>query len=301
MQSAPADFQDSVESTLRAGLARGDDVRGGIGAVLRHMLINDDQDYFADDILATLRGMIADVARQLAGERGTGEALLPALLELPGMIAAAHALAVEGHLTRRLRDTQGIDPVLSPLLQALIAAPSADTAALSMQVLAAQARFMQHQRRMQWPLSELPAELLHGALHVLQTAGSAHAVDRAVRLRDDYDEGATRLSLLTRLIAQMGPGSLAALELSHAGVPLFATALARAGDQARDQALLSMLSRHAERLALGLRAGGLPVEGVEAVLLQLHPGTAPIAGLGRIQPERALRLLHLPVSAGEGG
>ncbi|MDE1915577.1 MAG: hypothetical protein KGJ57_11125 [Sphingomonadales bacterium] len=293
MQSAPADFQDSVESTLCAGLARGDGVLGGVGAVLRHMLVADDQDYFADDILATLRGMIADVARQLAGERGHGEALLPALLEVPGLIACAHALAVEGQLTRRLRETQGLDPVLSPLLQALIASPSAEVAALAMQVLAAQARFMQQQRRMQWPLMELPAELLHGALHVLHGDGMV-AGDRALRLRDGYDEGATRSSLLARLTAQMGPGSLAALELAHAGVALFATALAGAGEQSRDQALLSMLSRHAERLALGLRAGGLPVGGVEAVLLQLHPGMAPIAGLGRLDPERALRLLRHP-------
>jgi hypothetical protein len=289
MQAAPADFQDSVESTLRAGLARGDGVMAGVAPVLRHLLVNDDRDYFADDILATLRGMIADVARQLAGEAQEGAALVPALVEVPGLVTHAHALAAEGQLTRRLRETQGIDPVLSPLLQALIASPRGETAALAMQVLAAQARFVQQQRRMQWPLAELPAEVLHGALQVWRVQAGDDA--RETTLRAAYDEGATRLSLLARLIAQMGAGGVAALELSHAGVPIFATALAQAGDQARARALLSMLSRHSERLVLGLRAGGLSTASIEAVLLVLHPGGAPVAGLGRIDPDQALRLL----------
>jgi len=273
---------------MRDGLARGDGVIAGVGPVLRHLLVNDDRDYFADDILAALRGMIADVARQLAGE--DAPVLARALVDVPGLVAQAHALAVEGQLTRRLRETQGLDPVLSPLTQALIASPRGDLAALAMQVLAAQARFVQQQRRMQWPLAELPADLLHGALQARQAVSGEDAVSDAA-LRAEYDEGVTRLSLLARLIAQIGAGSLAALDLSHAGVALFATALAQAGGQGRGPALLSMLSRHAERLVLGLRAGGLSASGVEAVLLVLHPGARPPEGLGRIDAERAARLL----------
>lgn len=285
MQSGPADNQDSVESAMRAGLARGDGVVAGVAPVLRHLLVNDDRDYFADDILATLRGMIADVAQQLAGEPHAEPRadLVAALVDVPGFVAQAHALAAEGQVTRRLRETQGIDPVLSPLLQALIASPRGEMAALAMQVLAAQARFVQQQRRMQWPLAELPGELLHGVLQVWQ--------GDAGRVRADYDEAATRLGLLSRLIGEMGAGVVAALELPHAGVAMFATALANASGQQRPQALLSMLSHHVERLVLGLRAGGLPAAGVEAALLALHPGAMPPAGLGRIQPDRAARLL----------
>lgn len=272
---------------MLAGLARGDGVAAGVGPVLRHLLVNDDRDYFADDILATLRGMVADVARQLAGE--DHEDLAAALVDVPGLVAQAHALAAEGQVTRRLRETQGMDPVLSPLLQALVASPRGETAALAMQVLAAQARFVQQQRRMQWPLSEMPAELLHGALQVAGAAATAREGD----VRADYDEGATRLGLLSRLIGDLGAGVVAALELPHAGVAIFASALSHASGQTRGGAVLSMLSRHVERLVLGLRAGGLGVVGVEAVILALHPGATPPVGLGRLEAERAARLLSL--------
>ncbi len=268
---------------MRAGLARGDGVIAGVGPVLRHLLVNDDRDYVADDIMATLRGMVADVARQLAGQDAPD--LAQALVDVPGLVAQAHALACEGQITRRLRETLGLDSVLSPLMQALIASPRGETAALAMQVLAAQARFVQQQRRMHWPLTELPAEVLHG---VLELSGDTH---REAALRADYDEGATRLSLLDRLIAQMGAGSVAALDLTHAGVPIFATALGQAACQGRMAALLSMLSRHIERLVLGLRTAGASAGVVEATLLALHPDASPPAGLGRLDAERAARLL----------
>lgn len=291
MQSGPADIRDSVETVMLSGLARGDGVVAGVGPVLRHLLVNDDRDFFADDILATLRGMIADVARQLAGE--DHEELAIALVDVPGLVAQAHALAAEGQVTRRLRETQGMDPVLSPLLQALVASPRGETAALAMQVLAAQARFVQQQRRMQWPLSEMPAELLHGALQLWNAMVGEAAILRDHDVRADYDEAATRLGLLSRLIGEMGAGVVAALELNHAGVAIFASALARASDQTRGGAVLSMLSHHVERLVLGLRAGGLGVVGVEAVVLALHPDATPPAGLGRLEAERAARLLSL--------
>lgn len=300
MQSAPADIQDSIESAMLAGLARGDGVVAGVAPVLRHLLVNDDRDYFADDILAALRGMIADIALQLAGEGHDHAALIPALVDVPGLVAQAHALAAEGQLAQRLRVTQGMDPVLSPLLQALIASPHAETAALAMQVLAAQARFVQHQRRMQWPLAELPAEVLHGALQAWRAHIGDAAAPQEAALRADYDEAATRLGLLSRLIGQIGTGAVAALELSHAGVAIFASALAATSGQARTQALLSMLSRHVERLVVGLRAGGLPVPGIEATVLALHPGVCPPPGLGRLTPERAARLLAHTAPPHEG-
>jgi hypothetical protein len=276
---------------MLAGLARGDGVVAGVGPVLRHLLVNDDRDFFADDILATLRGMVADVARQLAGQ--DHEDLAAALVDVPGLVAQAHALAAEGQVTRRLRETQGMDPVLSPLLQALVASPRAETAALAMQVLAAQARFVQQQRRMQWPLSEMPAELLHGALQVWSTMEGDAASLRHSDVRADYDEAATRLGLLSRLIGEMGAGVVAALEMTHAGVAIFASALSHASSQTRGGAVLSMLSHHVERLVLGLRAGGLGVAGVEAVVLALHPDVTPPVGLGRLEAERAARLLSL--------
>lgn len=285
MRPAPTEQEDPVEAGLRAELARGDGLASGVGPVLRHLLVHDDREFFADDVLAALRGMIADAAAQLAPEEAPGQHT-SALVDVPGLVPLAHALALETHVTRRLQEVQGLDPVLSPLLQALIASPDAETSALAMQVLAAQARFVQQQRRMQWPLREWPAELLHDALLTADTTPDHHAA-----LRADYNEAATRLGLLSRLIGAMGPGVLAALDLSHAGVALFASALAHASGQSRAQALLSLLSRHKARLVLGLRAGGLNSSGIEAVLIALHPGAAVPEGLGRITPDRAAALL----------
>lgn len=288
MRPEPTDTEDRVEAALRADLARGDGVASGVAPVLRHLLVHDDREFMADDVLAALRGMIGHAASQLSDQdEGDHVDLTAALVDVPGLVPLAHALALETHVTRRLQSVQGFDPVLSPLLQALIASDDGETAALAMQVLAAQARFVQQQRRMQWPLGEWPAELLHGALSV-----DGAAPDRIAALRADYDEGATRLGLMSRLIGVMGPGVMAALDLPHAGVALFASALAHVSGQDRGQALLSLLSRHKARLVLGLKAGGVSSAHVEATLLALHPGATPPEGLSRITPERAATLLH---------
>jgi len=293
MRPEPTDTEDRVEAALRADLARGDGVTAGVAPVLRHLLVHDDREFMADDVLAALRGMIAHAASQLSDrDEGDHADLTAALVDVPGLVPLAHALALETHVTRRLQSVQGFDSVLSPLLQALIASDDGETAALAMQVLAAQARFVQQQRRMQWPLGEWPAELLHGALSIDVASVDAAAPERIADLRADYDEGATRLGLLSRLIGVLGPGVVAALDLPHAGVALFASALAHVSGQDRGQALLSLLSRHKARLVLGLKAGGVSSAHVEATLLALHPGATPPEGLSRITPERAATLLH---------
>jgi hypothetical protein len=95
---------------------------------------------------------------------------------------------------------------------------------------------------MQLPLGELPAELLHGVLVALHVAAEddGEAASRASMSAQNYDEASTRLGLLARLVAAMGPGSVAALALAHGGVAMFASALALAGDGVRRSVLLSM-------------------------------------------------------------
>lgn len=310
--------EPSVESVLREELAREDSALGAVAPILRHLIGHDDRAVFADEIVARVRGMAEDVARQLigameddgdgdgAGGGGDGsplseaaglDALTTAIAGNAAFLAHVHALALEWRLAMRLQERLGLDPVLSPLVQALIGSPEPETAALSMNLLAAQARFGNAQRRMQLPLSELPGDLLHTALIALRTlVGTDPAADRQAAqaeqaIRAHFDEAASRLGLIARVVTGMGGGAVAALSLAHAGAAIFLTALALASGQDRDLAALSASeSRHA-RLALALCAAGLKPQAVEEQLLLLHPEASLPPGLDRIEPDRASAIL----------
>ena len=130
-----------------------------------------------------------------------------------GLLAHVHALALEWQLTERMHARLGLDRVLSPLLQGLIASGDASTAVSAMNLLAAQARFAQSQRRMQLPLRELPADELHGVIVVLHDRLGTDdvAADKAEQaICAGYDESQTRLGLMSRLIMGMGGGAMGA-------------------------------------------------------------------------------------------
>ena len=166
---------ESVETVLRDELGRGDAMLATSRPILRHLLVNDDHALFSDEMIARIRGMMNHVARQLlfaqAAAGGTldragyaddrQDALAQALFEDTDFLAHAHALTLEAQLAERLQRRSGIDAVLSPLVQELAAAREMDMAALAMAVLAAEARFLQHHRRMELPLGELPGDLFH--------------------------------------------------------------------------------------------------------------------------------------------
>ena len=304
--AVPATAGNTVESVLRGELAHGDALIGTIAPILRHLLANDDHSVFSDEIVARMRGMMAHVARQLLGEiavaSGTDAEAEPdaeRLSDLTASFAAhsgflphLHALALEWQLTERLQRRLSLDPVLSPLLQALIASPQGDVAASAMALLAAQARFVQAQRRMELPLGELPGDLLHAALLALANhASETEAAAAAIRQR--YDESRNRLGLLARLVAGMGGGASVALGVGHAGVALFLTALSLASGQDRDLAVLATNEGQLARLALSLRAAGLKPAGVEEQFLALHPEVSLPEGFETLGPDRAAALLAL--------
>lgn len=294
---------DSVESRLRDALERGDAVIGTVPPVLRHLLASDDSGLFADAILARVRGMIADVARQLVDQMGGAErdipALISALMANPAFLTHAHALVLEWQLTERLQTGLALDPVLSPLLQALIASSDQTTAALAMKFLAAQARFGQAQRRMRLPLAELPGDLLHGALVAMRgIAGAeleadARAAAAETAIRADYGESRSRLGLISRLVTGMGAGAVAALSIHHAGAAIFLSALGIASGQDRDLATLATSETQRTRLALALCAAGLKPAAIEEQLLALDPDAALPEGLDRLTPDRAAALLAI--------
>jgi hypothetical protein len=288
-----------VEAILREELARGSLALGSVVPVLRHLLASDGHRLVSDAILARVRGMLSDLAAQLiAAAAGRDpalrlsadsdpqprDALAEALADDALLLAHCHALAAESQLAERLHQHSAIDPVLSSLLQELIASDEPVIAELAMATLAAQSRFIQSQRRMELPLGELPPELFHALT-------ATHVPEAARRLNAGYDEAASRLGLLARIVSAMRHGAIAALALDHAGSALFASALAALSREPRKQAVLACQEGQAARLALALRAAGLAPEAIARQFLLVDPAARPLRDLDAISPERARMLL----------
>jgi hypothetical protein len=312
IQNAAMPSEEPVDALLRDELARGDAFLESAVPILRHLLAGEHSGAFADEIVARVRGGLGDLAAQLlaavsatpdpaAPDREAFDDLSAALLHLPGLLGHLHALALEWQLTERLQARLALDPALPPLLQALLASDDEATSGLAMQFLAAQARFAQTQRRMQLPLHELPADLLHGALVALRTVGGdeSRLAEAEAALRAHYDESRTRLALAARLVIGMGGGAVAALAVPHAGIALFTTALALASGQDRDVVLLPLGSASGARLALALRAAGLKHEAIETQLLLFYPDAPAGTQWERIGADRAAELLGGTLSAAE--
>lgn len=298
---------ESVESLLRDGLAHGDAELSTAAPVLRHLLVHSDNALFSDEVVARARGFLADMALQLL--RSQGEALdaddpvsfaaehqddlALALAEERPLLAHVHALAVEGTIALQLEARSGIDPVLCPLLEELVASRDDAVAGTATAVLAAQARFILHHRRMSLPLGELPGELFHRALLVLQGQfrGRGDAAAMAARnLSGQFDEGHGRLALVARLVGRMNEPA-DRFDIRHAGLATFASALAAASAQDRDLCVLWLSDGRFVRLALAMRAAGLTQQQAEKQLLHLDVDFALPEGFGTLGRERAALLL----------
>lgn len=296
----------TVEDALRLDLAEGDAMVGMLAPILRHLLVNDDRSLFSDETVARVRGMIDSIAGQLlraceasvetCDEDWTGDyadALTGLLLGDAPLLTHLHALAVEWQLGARLQAETGLDPVLSPLLQELIASSEQHTAETAMAALAAQARFVQGMRRMEIPITELPGDHFHFVLTAMRSlsAQAEPAANAEASLRTAFDESASRLGLIAQLVTGMGGGALAALSVQHAGVGIFLSALAIGSVQERDLAVLSTNRRLHPRLALGLCATGLKPGLVLEQIAQLDPEYVLPEEFAALRPDRAAALL----------
>lgn len=300
-----ADF--AVEAILRDEFARENRAAAAVVPVLRHLLASDAHALVSDAILARVRGMVIDCAAQLltamAGrdpatrapalaDPSTLDLWAETLLGEPALLSFCHMLANESLLAERFQQRHSIDPVLSPLVQELIASDEAAIATLAMTTLAAQSRYIQSQRRMELPLGELPAELFHAVI----ARGHAGANDDTARaglerLQRDYDEAASRLGLLARLVAAMRRGVVAALALDHAGIALFASALAAQTRQPRETGVLACHEGQGARLALALRSAGLSLPAIERQFLLVEPAARMPRAIGALSVDRAATLL----------
>ncbi len=299
-----------VEALLREALEQGDAVLDTVAPILGHLLANDDDTLFSDAIVARVRGIVLHIAWQLLVKQGESagvedpdafarehrDALAASFAGYPALLTHCHALAVEWDLAVRLEQLGAIDPVLSPLLQALVSSDDEDTAASAMTVLASQARFIQHQRRMELPVHELPGELFHEVLvhwrnHMedFQMGSAVAAAER--QLRVSFDESGGRLGLLSRLVSGIGSGVMAALSIHHAGAAAFISALALASDQDRDIAALSTTEGQMARLALTLRAAGMEAKAIEEQFFHIHPDVTLPDVFSLLRAERAAAIL----------
>ncbi len=282
--------------------------------ILRHLLRSDDNSIFSDEIVARVRGMFVDLARQLvvalAAAAGHAEPegwaheaadeLAHVLADNPAFLEHFHTLALEWHWTVRLERSRALDPVLPPLLQARMSDPDAASSAAAMNLLAAQARFCQNRRRMQLPLGELPGDLVHIALvtlraHVgLDASAEAYALIADRSVRTEIDESRSRLAQMGRVLDAMGDRAGAALDIDQAGVALFLTALARGSGLSREGAIIATIDGQLPRLVLALRACGLAPAGVAAAALAFHPEAELPQGYTELSPSEAATLLAEP-------
>lgn len=303
-----------VEAILKNDLARGDRALRSVAPIVAHLLDISGPAIVTDALVARVRGMLTDLSMQLLHacdpERSAGaasvenvDALSDGLSRNTALLDHLHAVALEGHIAERLERQVALDPVLSPLLQELIASDQAAIAELAMKALAAQSRFMQSQRRMGLALGELPSELFLSLLVDAKATGVVAAIEGSKRslksLRKSYDEGVGRLGLLARLALSMRGGAVAALNLEHAGMALFTSALAMLTQQSRDLAILSCHEQQTTRLALALRAAGLEQSAIEAQFVTLGRVEAPPPDISGIASERAKEMLgqSQPVSS----
>ncbi len=300
-----------VQAALRDWLSAGDALVGTIAPILRHLLANDDHSVFSDEIIARVRGMMVHVATQLLDEVAAAsgqpeqrnhsakaiQTLVQGFVADAGFLNHTHALALEWQLTERLQSRLALDPVLSPLLQSLVASPEPETASLAMALLAAQARFSQTQQRMQLPLAELPGDLLHASLLVMRhcagedEGSQSNAASAEAVIRSRFEEGRSRLGLISRLVMGMGGGAVAALSVSHAGIGIFLSALALASGQDREMAVLATNEGQLVRLGLALCAAGLSPVAVEEEFTVIHSDASLPQGLDRLSANQAAALL----------
>lgn len=309
-----------LQSVMRVELKRGDRVLGARGVVLRQLIATEDRSMFSDAIVSRVRAMAEDLARQVgyrlaqaAEERdprawanSITEPLSGALIDEPTIVDHLHSIALEWQLTESMQRRAGVDPSLSPLLQALIGADDPTSSALAMDLLTAQAAFARHQQRMSLPVNELPGEVLHALLETLRHAVAgdlafeAHARNTEHAIRSTYDESQCRIALANRLVAALGAGAFAALSITHAGVAVFLSALAAATGDSRDTVAVSTSESQLARLALSLRAAGLSNSEIEREFYAIHPDITLPDGFGRLQGTEARALLTGQGTGGDG-
>jgi len=273
-----------VDAFLRDEMARGNRALRSLAPVIAHLLESDGPSLVSDAIVARLRGMLLHISEQLLASLETEQAVDPRRTEAQSILVDRlvgdesvvdhlYAVALEGLLTENLQQYAAIDPVLSPLMQELIASERPEIAEVAMTAMAAQSRFCQSQNRMELPLDELPSELFGQVIGHFEAGELGLDPDRVTdagkALKGAFDEGQGRIGLFARLASLMQGGAVAALDLSHAGFALFASAAASLTRQDRAHVVFACHEGQTVRLVLMLMAAGLSADAVQGQLALL--------------------------------
>ncbi|MEO1219964.1 MAG: hypothetical protein AAFY42_01265 [Pseudomonadota bacterium] len=296
-----------VDSSVQDEMARANRALRSLAPVIAHLLDSDGMNLVNDAIVARLRGMLSHIASQLLSSQGEAgvqaDDKTSAHSVLVGQLGAdervtrhLYAVALELHLTDGLEQRGANDPVLTPLMQELIASDRPATAETAMAAMAAQSRFVQLGRRMELPIGELPFEVFTSVIDHLETVDLGFdqraVADALSGLRGDFDEGTGRLGLLARLVSGMQGGAIAALDIGHAGLALFASAAASQSRQTRDDIIFACHESQAMRLALSLKAAGLEKTEIEKQFSLLGGSAFLPQTFGTLLQADALNLLH---------
>lgn len=297
----PADMQ-AVEAAFRRDLARADAVAASALPVLRYLVAAEPNASFSDEILARVKGILADIAAQVldalidsADRRAHAPdeiaVLTRAFLDDAVLLAHVHAAALEWQITERLQARLGLDPVASPMVQEC--AVAGDPAMRDF--LAAQARWAQGQRRMALPLGELPDAVLDAVLAILRALVGAEPAlsDRVLvveaEARRRHATVANRLALARRIVT--GWDEVAFPSLRHSGVALFLTMIASRSGQSRDGLVMAMQPGHQMRFALSLLAAGASVALADEQVMDIHGQDLLLAGLDGMDVYKAASIL----------
>ncbi len=300
---------NAADTFLRDAVASGDALLSSVAPILSHLVATPDNTLFNDQVVASIRARVVHVASQLLTAQGEAQpgddvagfvavakdGLVPDLLRAPAMLLHCHALTIEAQVALVLEKRSGLDPVLSPFVQEAVAADDVELASAAMAALTAQARFMQYHRRMALPLVELPEAVLDAIIDVWRNfagADARNAVAQAeMKLRTKRDEVTPRTVLIDRML-QRHERPEAALSLSHAGVHMFASALAGAAAQPRERTVLAMTEQQGARLAVSLRAAGVSEKNIAQQFAFLRPDRSAPEGIGTLRRETASGLLR---------
>lgn len=309
-----------IEQRLAEDLARADQAMFHMGPILRHLLGNDDNSIFSDEVIARVRGIIADLARQLVQALGeaaghadaagwaheAGQGLAGMLSSDRALLDHVHMLALEWQLTERLQGRLGIDPVLPAMLQDLIASPDPDAAARGMNLLAAQARFGQWLRRMELPLTELPHQLHQVAVVTMHAyvaddaAGRDAAVTAEAVLRRARLAATSRLDLLGYAASLALPVGRQVLDIEYSGAALFLTALSAGAGLPRETAIMCTTETQMARLFLAMVAAGAGQEQIVPAFSALFPAHLPPVAPAGLTASRAAAMLAGSRSEADG-
>ncbi|NVD43874.1 hypothetical protein [Qipengyuania atrilutea] len=307
-RTSTTEVREQHGDLLRFALREADAALANAGPVLAQLLSARDDGLFSDEMLARVRGLVTSLAGSLialTSDTGTNTprrdvadprvlGLADYLLQSPALLSHCHALALESQIAQRMERQAALDPVLSPFMQNAIA--GSEQASLAMQALAAQARFVQAQKRMELRAEELPGELLFDVVRGWQHWSAINDVSGFApghqNLRRRYNEGQTRAVLLSRLIEAAGENAEHVLTVEHVGIALFVSGLARYAGIYRDLATFALTAGQTARFAVALCAAGLSAETIERQCLRLHPDLLPPVIPETLQPEAARAMLQ---------